>query len=648
MLAAALGVLIIAGYVLALWWLLRAEQPRTWVALLGLCAVALALHLVLSSEYPPGLNEDEPKVLKCATSALQRGDLFRESCIHIPYLLTALFVAPLEPYLGATRWTMRSYSLVTGVLAVPAAFAAARALGLSVAASLAAGGLVAVLPWSLLYGRIMFGGELIFHQLLLLAALARLVWKRGGRADALLGGFALCLLLWDYYAGRAMVAMPLVAAALAVGWQQRARCMAVIPIALLGWYPHLRTGPVLGGVGFSLHPNGAAQYQAVALHPDFAAAPWDALVHRTTLALQTFVWPVAQVSINTVCAAAVHPAFVLLLAGIGLFTGLRRGLFLLAGFCAGILPGVVSNSAGISTHRILMAYVFIALAAGAALDFLPRPRLRLAATLALLLVAGVWSARYFFSPRFWVGNSRLAFDAERTALNEIVARDAPRRLITMSQMTYFNYYGSNVDALGWDQLSADNWLPPNGEAVTYLFTREAGLLRPQYERVFPGRVQPVDVAFLVRLEANDWSWLRRYGWTYQVTCGTQRRQVQVPFLFSLSLAVRAVQCRKDPTHVWRAHWHGPETDMVLLFNGKAQVEAPGVSVTRDGWEARLPFRLPADADVAITLQTPVAFPWPRAMLLEKWAAGQRAPDWEQFTPIGVDAAVPLRSAAANP
>src|SRR5262249_49542741 len=297
---------------------------------------------------------------------------------------------------------------------------------------------------------------------------------------------------------------------------------------------------------------------------------------------------------------------------------------------------------------ILMACVFIALAAGAALDFLPRPRLRLAATLALLLVAGVWSARYFFSPRFWVGNSRLAFDAERTALNEIVARDAPRRLITMSQMTYFNYYGSNVDALGWDQLSADNWLPPNGEAVTYLFTREAGLLRPQYERVFPGRVQPGDVAFLVRLEANDWSWLRRYGWTYQGTCGTQRRPVQVPFPVNLALSVRGVRSRKDPTHVWRAHWHGPETDMVLLFNGKAQVEAPGVSVTRDGWEARLPFRLPADADVAITLQTPVAFPWPRAMLLEKWAAGQRAPDWEQFPPIGVDAAVPLRSAAANP
>src|SRR5262245_41014600 len=184
MLAAAIAVLIIAGYALALWWLLRGEQPWTFACLIGLVGLALSLHLVLTSEYPPGLNEDEPKILRCATEALHKGDLFRESCIHIPYLLTNVFVAPLEPYLCANRWTTRSYSLVTGVLATPVAFATARAFGLAVAPSLAVGGLVAVLPWSLLYGRMMFGGELIFHQLLLLAALARLVWKQGGGRDA--------------------------------------------------------------------------------------------------------------------------------------------------------------------------------------------------------------------------------------------------------------------------------------------------------------------------------------------------------------------------------------------------------------------------------------------------------------------------------
>src|SRR5262249_13188502 len=159
-------------------------------------------------------------------------------------------------------------------LASPAAFAAARALGVGVGPSLVAGGLVAVLPWSLLYGRMMFGGELIFHELLLIAALARLVWQRGRWVDALLGAFALCLLFWHSFACRAMVALPLVAIVLARDWRQRAWCASVVPMALLGWYPYLRTNPVMAGVGFTLHSEAAATYQAVALHPDFAVAPW--------------------------------------------------------------------------------------------------------------------------------------------------------------------------------------------------------------------------------------------------------------------------------------------------------------------------------------------------------------------------------------
>jgi len=158
-------------------------------------------------------------------------------------------------------------------------------------------------------------------------------------------------------------------------------------------------------------------------------------------------------------------------------------------------------------------------------------------------------------------------------------------------------------------------------------------------------VQAVDHAFLVRLEAKDWSWLRGYGWSYQVRCGSQQREAQVPFLFSVSMAVRELRCLADPTHVWRAHWHGPATDMTLDFNGKARVEAPGLSIAHEGWEAHLPFRMPADADVAITVQTSQAWPWPRAILLENSPAGQRVPGWEQFTPIEAAADAPAPPAA---
>src|SRR5262249_51840040 len=106
----------------------------------------------------------------------------------------ALFQGQLVPLLGAGRWAIRSYSLVGGVLCIPAAFAAARALQLGVAPSLAAAGLIAVLPWAIFYSRVMQGAELTFQQLLLIAAPARLVSARGGpvarrwRTRALEGG----------------------------------------------------------------------------------------------------------------------------------------------------------------------------------------------------------------------------------------------------------------------------------------------------------------------------------------------------------------------------------------------------------------------------------------------------------------------------
>ena len=253
--------------------------------------------------------------------------------------------------------------------------------------------------------------------------------------------------------------------------------------------------------------------------------------------------------------------------------------------------------------------------------------------IAVLLGAGVWSVRHFFTPRFWTPQARLAFDAERTALNEAVAQDPPSHLITMWQMTFFNYYGSQIDAAAWEPLSVENWLPPNDQAVTYLFTREAGLLRPEYERLFPGRVQPIDQGFLVRLEPRDWSWLRQHGWSYEYRCGAVQRRKLVPFLFGLALRIGRVSCSEPATHTWRAHWHGDATDMTLEFTGKASVEAPGVTLERDGWEAGLPFRMPADVDVTITLSTPE---WARAKLYENSPAGKRAPAWELFTPINVD------------
>jgi 4-amino-4-deoxy-L-arabinose transferase-like glycosyltransferase len=638
--ALAIGACIVAVYALALWWLLRGERPATYTALIGLCGVSLALRLVLTHAYPAGLNEDELKNLGCTVQALGRGELLGESCNGPPYLLSAVFAAPLVPLTGVSRWAMRSYSMALSVLATPAAFAVARAMGLRVAAGLAAGGLVAVLPWALFYGRISLGGELIFHQLLLLAALARLVWPEAiarrtappgvelppgesGWREALLAGFALAMLLWDYYAGRTMVGMPLLAALLATG-RRRLWCLAVPLVALLLWTPHLSTNPPYAAVGFS----------TMGLHDGVRADPIGMLRTRTQYALWTFVWPVGHDSIFTVRSAAMHPVFVLVLAGLGALTGLRRCLFLVGGFVGGILPGVVSHMFGISTHRIMMAYVFVALAAACAVDLAPRRWLRGVVTVGVLVTATIWSVGLYFSPRFWPADSASTFDGDGTALHEALTGEPlpPERFISMHQLAAYTPPpppgGVN------DMLTADNWIPPHQQRVTYAFPWQGQPLRAQYERLFPGRVKSAGArAFYVPLEAADWSWLRRHGWWYEVRCPNVARAVLVPFLYSLSLPMTDLLCQGPSIHIWRAHWHGPATAMLLEFSGRVRVEANGLSEAREGYEQRLPLTMPADSDVTVTLAVDDAVPWPLTMLFEVVPSGRRVPDWERFTPL---------------
>jgi len=635
LLAGAIGAVILAGYALALWWLLRGERPATYTALVALCGLSLALRLVWTHDYPAGLNEDEPKNLRCSIEALQRGVFFGDSCNGPPYLLSAVFAAPLVPWVGENRWAMRSYSMATSVLATPAAFAVARAMGLRTAAALLAGGLLAVLPWALFYGRISLGGELIFHQLLLLAALARLVWPaaaRGpageGRApaepgwrEAGLGAFGLSLLLWDYYAGRSMMGMPVLAALLATG-RRRWWCLAIPPLALFGWLPHLLGRSPSARVGFSL----------TGLHPDMQADPLRTLMQRGYLALQGFIWDTGQDGIFAVRAGAMHPVFVLGLAATGALAGVRRGAFLVGGFVGGLLPGVVSTMHGISGHRIMMAYAFVALAAACAVDLLPWRRARGALAAATLAAAAWWSTALYFSPVFWTAEARWGFDAERTALAEDLAAAPPPRLLAMKQFGYW----APAPAPGADveTLSFETWLPPRDQAVTYAFTWEAAPLRAQYERLFPGRVRSsASAAYRVDLEAGDWSWMRRHGWWLEGRCSGRSRGTPVPFLYTVVMPMRDFHCIAPANFVWRAHWTGPATPMVFEYTGAMTLVAADLSLNESGFERSVAFTMPADADVTITLEVRGIIPWPRAALYEVTPGGRRVPDWERFDPL---------------
>ena len=134
----ALSLAIVGASGLSLWWLLRGESRVTLLALAVLTTAAIALRLFYTTDFPTGLNEDEPKVLYAAGRAVARNTLLAESNISVPILPHALFQGQLIPLLGPWRWAIRSYNLVGGILCTPAAFAAARALGLTVASSFAA------------------------------------------------------------------------------------------------------------------------------------------------------------------------------------------------------------------------------------------------------------------------------------------------------------------------------------------------------------------------------------------------------------------------------------------------------------------------------------------------------------------------------
>jgi len=300
-------------------------------------------------------------------------------------------------------------------------------------------------------------------------------------------------------------------------------------------------------------------------------------------------------------------------------TGVRRGLFLLAGFVAGFVPGIVSGTYVISAHRIMMCYGFIALGAAAAVNVVPWRRVRVPLAALVLVGTGIWSIPFYFSDRFWP--TRWPGDRESSALTDAIAEAPPAHLIVMHHIGFYGYLTGVDDAA---PLMMDNLIPPANQAVTYAFTWQASLLRPQYERLFPKRVLPTGRdSFLVAFEAADWSWVGQHGWALEARCGDLTRFFRAPFLYNTNQIPNDFRCPTPVTYVWRAHWSGPATDMDLAYGGSVTVTIGERSVTKEGYEDHLIFSLPADTDVTISLTIPPGAV-PTAVLLETSKAGPRA------------------------
>jgi hypothetical protein len=636
MLAPTLAVAIVMGYAAALWWLLRRESPMVWLSLALLCGLSLCLRFLYTTDYPSGLYEDEPNMLQSAMQALRSGRIFGESNVVIPVLLGSLFEAQLVPLLGPTRWAIRTYSMATSVLSTPAVFAVARAMGMRIIPGLAAGSLVAVLPWALFYGRIHLGGELLFHQLLLLAALARLVWMTGAWIEIAIGGFGLCLLLYDYWAGRAMLGMPVVAAVLARGWRRLA-CLAIIAVALIGYIPYLRARPYSAMRGVTDH-----------IRPELVQHPLEDVYARSVVTLKTLVTPTACDGWGTIRTAAQHPPLILALALLGaLISPLRRNLFLWAGFIGGIAATVLSDGPP-STHRMMMGYVFIVLAAASALDRVKWRRPRVAMAAVVVAVVGFQSVQMYFAPEFWPTESRWIFDWERTSLVEALPLPPHPRLIEMRQLGFYFAPRAMVDP-EHEMLTVENWFPDERPAI-YAFDWTAAALRPFYEGLLGyERVESYGRAFTVTLAGADWSWLRQHGWAYEAHCGDHAWRGQVPALYQPGITFKGLNCLHTATHVWRGQWHGPPAQMELRFSGAAVVEMSGQRVVeQEGHEKIATFTVEPETPLTITLDVPPDTSMFWAALMEMDPLGGHVPAWDRVSPIttadgAADARAPVPS-----
>ncbi|GIW43775.1 MAG: hypothetical protein KatS3mg077_1057 [Candidatus Binatia bacterium] len=444
---------IALGYAWALHLVVRGERYLVRTALFLLFVSALVLRFAAGRDYPPGMNEDEPKVLACALDALKDKRLHREGCSGIPILLNVLFQAQLVPILGPNRESMRFYPAVSGALSVIAVYGLARALRFTVSSALVSAALVTFLPWSLYYGRISFGAELTFHQLLLLWALARIVFANGGGREVIVAAFGQTLLFYDYFAGRLFFPFCVVALLLARGWRRLLVCVAAF-LAVAAWLPYLLSEPQ-----HLWAPRGQRPNLEIAL-------VWEGV----RAVFRSLVWPMAADGWITVRAAAVHPVVVLAAAAVGAVAVLRQpriAAFLLGGFLLGIGPAVGTFP---SAHRMIMAFPFVSLLAAYGLSQLPLSRWRAPLYALFLSIGGFASTCFFFSEEFWPANSRAASGAGITQLVESVPYPARRKVVVSPGLGYFAAVRTRTDPSDVVPLDTDNWWPPNAAEAIYLFS----------------------------------------------------------------------------------------------------------------------------------------------------------------------------------
>ncbi len=399
----ALSCLAVLAYLVILWWQLHDEPKMPWLALL--CLAALVLR-VIHQELPPHYYQvDEVDNVLWAQRALLTGHLTGTTDHYTAGLLFILFGAvpsfwfPDLP-MGAL---VRGYSVILGSLTPAAAYISLRALGGKGEGPWVAAVLLAVLPWSLWYGRQPLGGEIIFHSLILLTMIARLLRDDGaGWREYCVGSLMLTLCLYDYVGGAIAIALPAIGVLLCPTWRTRLWSGGILLTALGLWFPNIAsnvlTHDIFGAVSNPTGVSVGSSMNIPMLHPGFAVSPVATLIDRLLLALRCLYAPVGHYGYATAPPASMHPIMLLPYAALGWAFGFgwRQKFFLLLFFFSALLPAVISNHWSISSHRMMLALPIVSLALAQSVELYETKWIRALWAGVLIGVAVPWSLWFYF------------------------------------------------------------------------------------------------------------------------------------------------------------------------------------------------------------------------------------------------------------
>ena len=637
-----LSVILLGVYAFSAYWLLKRENWKTLTTLTILTLGAAWLHTYQIWEFPPGINDDEIKTLKSTHEYFTNRKIFVLAA-QGPILHAVLFQMPLVWWTDSVMWAMRTYPIVFGVLAVPMSFCVGRSLLFGTIPSLVTATLVAVLPWSLFWGRISWGGEIFFYQALLLAALGRIIWCQGGKVEMVIGAIGLSGLIWEYTGAWSMLAMPFIGALVSLTWRQRALCLGIFALAIALWIPYL------------LNINEWWQYISTKVSvtqgkpATSLSLALPEIANHVTLALQrtlrAFRHPEGNVYWISMHSVAIHPEIVLVVAGLGTFACLaRRSIFITLGFLAGLTPALLSFNGAASTHRMICAFIFISIACGGFFNLASRllkgkigKALVSATAFSFVVIAGKDSVNLFFSSTFWSQSDRIFFQSE-TLLSESI------RLPLSSPLTAGPQVGRLLDARGVANsgvrnLAYDSLLPTQPTTVT--LSPALQTLIPFYTQALPaeritsfgsGQYGTSIKAEFTSSEVERW---KKYGWTAERRCADRvLKGIRIPMFFITNALGWSEPCPGQSEVIFKAKWvREPKELSILTFGGASvKVETSGGTSIPSSTDIRAVKKFMLHPGETVTL-TVTKFDGTLAWLAEGPDNDAALPPLESFQPI---------------